>query len=321
LYIAARGGFYDVCEMLLEEGADINLVQKDGSTALHGAAFYGHHLVVQLLLAHGADPEIQNKWGNTAEQEGDAAIARTIQSAKKDNITATYYSLLKNKLVDEQIKLIHAKGNVVGKIFPRDIFALDVESRRLFAKAKANWMPLWHGTQLKAVVPIMRNGLMPAGSKLENGELLKPPENHYALGTTHFGVENWANAIFVTPSLAYGAHACFSERVFSQNDRWCVLIQTRVKPNTYKSFDATVLYTDAIEGESKDPEYRVSGEPMDPEYRVSVEEDQTDFIVRVESARNVLVTAVAFISLNFLENISDYELDQDSITQLLFVHS
>ncbi len=53
LYLSTRNGYFDLTEYLLKKGININEIQKDGSTALHGAAFYGQELVVQLLLEHG----------------------------------------------------------------------------------------------------------------------------------------------------------------------------------------------------------------------------------------------------------------------------
>ena len=66
LYIASKSGFYDTCKLLLQNGASVNEVQKDGSTPLHGAAYFGHALVVGLLLQHGATSDIKNNWGNSA---------------------------------------------------------------------------------------------------------------------------------------------------------------------------------------------------------------------------------------------------------------
>ena len=43
LYLSARNGYYDLTEYLLKKGINLNEVQKDGRTALHGAAFYGQN--------------------------------------------------------------------------------------------------------------------------------------------------------------------------------------------------------------------------------------------------------------------------------------
>ena len=41
LYLSTRNGYFDLTEYLLKKGININEIQKDVSTALHGAAFYG----------------------------------------------------------------------------------------------------------------------------------------------------------------------------------------------------------------------------------------------------------------------------------------
>ena len=54
--------------MLLDLGADINAVNNDGDTAMHGAAYNIYPLVVKLLGERGADPQVwskPNKFGRT----------------------------------------------------------------------------------------------------------------------------------------------------------------------------------------------------------------------------------------------------------------
>jgi ankyrin repeat protein len=47
--------------MLLDRGADINGVDNNGDTAMHGAAYNSYPLVVKLLAGRGADPQIWNR--------------------------------------------------------------------------------------------------------------------------------------------------------------------------------------------------------------------------------------------------------------------
>jgi ankyrin repeat protein len=58
----------EAVKMLLDLGADINTVDKNGDTAMHGAAYSISPLVVKLLADRGADPQVwknPNKAGGT----------------------------------------------------------------------------------------------------------------------------------------------------------------------------------------------------------------------------------------------------------------
>ena len=58
----------EAVKMLLDLGADINAVDDNGDTAMHGAAYGNYPLVVQLLADRGADPQVwkqRNRFGRT----------------------------------------------------------------------------------------------------------------------------------------------------------------------------------------------------------------------------------------------------------------
>jgi len=58
----------DAVKMLLGLGADINAIDNDGDTAMHGAAYGAYPKVVNLLAERGADPQIwkaKNTFGRT----------------------------------------------------------------------------------------------------------------------------------------------------------------------------------------------------------------------------------------------------------------
>ncbi len=83
----------DAVKMLLDLGADINTVDNNGDTAMHGAAYNAYPLVPHLLAERGADPQIwksSNKAGGTplfiAEGYADRTVqpdARTIEAITK----------------------------------------------------------------------------------------------------------------------------------------------------------------------------------------------------------------------------------------------
>jgi ankyrin repeat protein len=57
LFVAARNGFVELADLLIEAGANINFArQDDGITPLYIAANNGYKDMVKLLLRNDADP-------------------------------------------------------------------------------------------------------------------------------------------------------------------------------------------------------------------------------------------------------------------------
>ena len=85
LYCAARAGNVDAVHYLTDQGAEPDLAQKRGSSALHVSSFYGHSEIVRCMLESGADYRIQNAYGNLAESEASGeSITRTFLDLKED---------------------------------------------------------------------------------------------------------------------------------------------------------------------------------------------------------------------------------------------
>ncbi|CAF4708327.1 unnamed protein product, partial [Rotaria sp. Silwood2] len=83
LYCAARVCNIEAVNYLTEHGAEPDLTQRTGSTALHVAAFYGHPEVVRCLLESGADYRKKNAGNNIAEAESSAEIKLLFADLKK----------------------------------------------------------------------------------------------------------------------------------------------------------------------------------------------------------------------------------------------
>jgi len=69
----------EAVKMLLDLGADINAVDNNGDTAMHGAAYAQYPLVVKLLAERGADPQVwknANKAGVTPLFAAEGHIGR-----------------------------------------------------------------------------------------------------------------------------------------------------------------------------------------------------------------------------------------------------
>jgi ankyrin repeat protein len=108
----------DRVEKLLAHGADINMQDADGDTALHGAAETGNIEIARLLLDKGANPNAKNKQGGTplmwAAVYGNDDAARlllnrgAIASLKdNDGITAAEWAA-RNKR-DSMVALLRGK--------------------------------------------------------------------------------------------------------------------------------------------------------------------------------------------------------------------
>lgn len=64
----------EVVDYLIKRGADVNLRQKDGTTALWHAAKLGDDDIVEILLDHGADPKIPDNNNKTPVDVADGYI-------------------------------------------------------------------------------------------------------------------------------------------------------------------------------------------------------------------------------------------------------
>ena len=85
LMAAASRGNRDIVQSLLAAGADVNRKDHQGYTALIFAAMIGHPSIAQILLANGADPHVETERGQTAlslaTRNSDTEIIRLLLEA------------------------------------------------------------------------------------------------------------------------------------------------------------------------------------------------------------------------------------------------
>ena len=66
LHSAVARNDFNICQLLVENGADVNAQQTQGVTALHSAAHRGNLAIVKLLVENGADISLKMEDGSTA---------------------------------------------------------------------------------------------------------------------------------------------------------------------------------------------------------------------------------------------------------------
>ena len=308
LYIAARCGFYDTTKALLEAGAPVNQRQNDGSTPLHGAAYYGQTFVIRLLLAHGANPAIKNAWGNLPVDEIPTAQIRKLFSDYESNIIGQLVMSLKSENLALNVRCIRYDGEVIGQEIVRNLKEV-VSNKSHLDEIFCNWELCWHGTKFDRITSIFRHGLVPSGLNLPNGIRITPPQGHVQLGQCNFGISDWAAANFVSPSLNYASNGCYAEQIFSEHIQWSVVIKVFVHPSSYTAYKP-ILWL---------PQARIDGEPFNPEYRVPSRCD-TDTIFSVRQFGDYfvgLITSVVFIKTSFLNRITwSHEITHDQLQKL-----
>ena len=67
---AAKAGEWEVLRGLVEQGADVNVADPDGTTALHWASLHADVESVELLIGAGADANAANEIGCHAHLGG-----------------------------------------------------------------------------------------------------------------------------------------------------------------------------------------------------------------------------------------------------------
>ena len=283
LYLAARNGHSNVCEYLINKGIKVNELQKHGSTPLHGAAYYGQTNVVKLLLSYCAKTNIKNKLGNLPIEEAmTEEIKDILKEGEKDPILKLYQTLNSNSIAKKLIP-ISSNGNIIAKKIVCDLINLPEEYK--FEEVERKWLTAWHGTNFNALESIAEIGLKPAGGMNKKGEEIQVCISHIEREIAVDEIEDWANGIFVSPSIFYCCHDAYAKEICCNNEQYKVLVEVRVKPNSYTEHKSTC------------PSYKPKmGEPKMLEYRIEAEKE-----------KDVQVYCLTFVKSEVLEVIKEYD--------------
>ena len=282
LYIAARNGHTSICEYLINKGIDINEIQSTGSTALHGAAYYGQSNVVKLLLNYGAKKNIKNKSNHFPIDESYTdEIKQIFKESEQDPILKLYNSLfIKN--ISKSLIPIYFKGNLVAKKITCKLLNLP----KIYKPYEINkdWITAWHGTNMTCLESIAEIGLKPAGGKSKSGNEIKVCISHIARNKIVDNIPDWANGIFVSPSIFYSGYPTYAKEIAINNETFRVLVEVIVKPKSYYERGSTC------------PKYiPKKDEPKMLEYRIDAKNE-----------KDVQVVSLTFIKNEFFEKSKYY---------------
>lgn len=183
-----------------------------------------------------------------------------------DTISELYNNLSLKKLVSHIITIQKTKDEIIAKklICP---FKCQDKINEL-----KHWITTWHGTRLNALESLLKNGLLLPGSDF--GSQIRPK--------LWSNISDWCRGIFVSPSIFYASDVCYSQRILSNNKRWCVLIEAKIRPNSYTCHKSTLIRYK-----------RKKGEPSELEFRL-------------ENKNDIIVQSVTFVLSSFIEDSQDY---------------
>ena len=148
-----------------------------------------------------------------------------------------------------------------------------------------DWITAWHGTNFTCLESIVEIGLKPAGEKSNNGKEIEVCVSHIGRIKTINHISDWANGIFVSPSIFYSAYPAYAKEISCFNELWKVLVEVKVKPDSYTEHKSTC-----------------------PKYKPKKEEPELlEYRIAADSKKDVQVVSLTFVKSEFFEKVEKYE--------------
>ena len=208
-------------------------------------------------------------------------IKDLLEENEKDPIEELYKSLIKKNLAISLFPIYFKCKIIAKKILcklnnlPKKYNIQDVDN---------TWITAWHGTNFLNLESIVEVGLKPAGGKIKNGKEIQVCVSHIERRYSIDDIHDWANGIFISPSIFYSANPSYAKDIPCNNEPWKVLVEVRVKPNSYYEHESTCRKYVPVKGEPKMLEYRI--EP--------------------KNESDVQVYSLTFVKSEFFENVKNY---------------
>ena len=204
-----------------------------------------------------------------------------MKESEQDPIVKLYNSLA-NKNIAKSLIPISQNGTTIAKKITCKL--INLPENYNISDVKDTWLPCWHGTNFICLESIAELGLKPAGGLLKNGEELKVCISHISRDKTIDQIPDWANGIFVSPSIFYSGYPAYAKEIASKNETFRILVETRVKPKSFYERGSTC------------PRYVLKkDEPKNLEYRIDAKNE-----------KDVQVVSFTFVKNSFFEKTKNY---------------
>ncbi|CAB4027706.1 ankyrin-3-like, partial, partial [Paramuricea clavata] len=138
LHIACLAGQTKVVQILLDNGANVNLKAQNGFTPLYMASQENHVETVKLLLANGANLQALTEDGFTAldvavQQDHETVVVALLRSEKRKGFHALHDAARKD--LTKPIKFLIQKGHAVDIRAPNGFTPLHIAAKYNSANA------------------------------------------------------------------------------------------------------------------------------------------------------------------------------------------
>ncbi|CAF1440298.1 unnamed protein product [Adineta ricciae] len=100
----------------------------------------------------------------------------------------------------------------------------------------------YHGTSIKVIRSILMDGLVMPSTIVSSGLRVCPPPNHIARGLKAFGKEDFANAIFVSPSIHYCSDPVYAVTFPYKDQQMIAVLDCRIRKDSFDAFPSTVKH-------------------------------------------------------------------------------
>ena len=273
LHYSVIGENYDITKFLLEKGINFDEPDYFLSTPLKYAS---NNDIRKLLVNNGSTIEIYN--------QSKLTLGLNIQISDLNKIDLIYHYFLKDKSVnnieyikkkeDDGLGILDWAQSIIGKRL--------IRNKKNGVDITLGWNKVYHGTKYVSMEHILLYGLRNFG---------EPSDGHIPLGKEANNINNFAKAIFVTPSIFYASN--FSEIIDSDKDQWYIIIEAKVKDGFFSEYENTVKYN-----------YK-NGEPKKIKYRIKAKNFAASFYG--DDEEGIVTNSLLFVKKKYIDGCQNYK--------------